>query len=111
LDECKEASKIASRASDTVANLRPTKKRDGSIADNKQRGALHKVARHISSTGARKLKAVSTGHNNEVVILGTGAVARCRGVKGTLEGGKKLLIEVITIDPERGVLDVSLTSS
>ncbi|KAL7434763.1 hypothetical protein ACHAXM_007571 [Skeletonema potamos] len=110
LDECKEASKIASRASDTVANLRPTKKRDGSITDNKQRGALHKIARHISSTGARTLKAISTGHNNEVVILGTGAVARCRGVKGTLKGGQKLLIEVITIDAERGLLDVSLTS-
>lgn len=109
LDECKEASKLASRASDTVANLRSTKKRDGPI-NNKQRGALHKVARHISSTGARKLKAVSSGHNNEVVILGTGAVARCRGVKGTLKGGEKLLIEVITIDPERGLLDVRLTS-
>ncbi|KAK1745604.1 ribonuclease domain-containing protein [Skeletonema marinoi] len=109
LDECKEASKLASRASDTVANLRSTKKRDGST-NNKQRGALHKVARHISSTGARKLKAVSSGHNNEVVILGTGAVARCRGVKGTLKGGEKLLIEVITIDPEKGLLDVRLTS-
>eukprot|EP00986_Skeletonema_menzelii_P016040 scaffold13318_cov137-Skeletonema_menzelii.AAC.6 len=109
LDECKKASKLASRASDTVANLRSTKKRDGST-NNKQRGALHKVARHISSTGARKLKAVSSGHNNEVVILGTGAVARCRGVKGTLKGGEKLLIEVITIDPERGLLDVRLTS-
>eukprot|EP00985_Skeletonema_marinoi_P022673 scaffold14598_cov109-Skeletonema_marinoi.AAC.1 len=36
LDECKEASKLASRASDTAANLRSTKKRDGST-NNKQR--------------------------------------------------------------------------
>ena len=109
LDECKKASQIAARASDTVANIRSIKKRDGTT-DNTQRGALHKVARHISSTGARKLKAVSTGHNNEVVILGTGAVTRCRGVKGTMKGGQKLLVEVTTIDPERGLLDVRFTS-
>lgn len=110
LEECKEASKIASRASDTIHNLKSTKKRDLPSTNHNQRGALHKVARHISSTGARRFKAMSTGHNNEVVILGTGAIGRCRGVIGSLKVGQKLLIEVVTIDPERGLLDVSLTS-
>ncbi|KAL7458721.1 hypothetical protein ACHAWC_010357 [Mediolabrus comicus] len=111
LQECKEASKIASRASDTIANVRSTKKRDGSANTNhEQRGALHKVARHITSTGATSLKALASGHNNEVIILGTGAIARCRGVKGSLKVGQKLLVEVVAIDPERGLLDVSLTS-
>lgn len=111
LQECKEASKIASRASDTIANVRSTKKRDSSANTNReQRGALHKVARHITSTGATSLKALASGHNNEVVILGTGAIARCRGVKGSLKVGQKLLVEVVAIDPEKGLLDVSLTS-
>lgn len=111
LQECKEASKIASRASDTIANVRSTKKRDSFANTNhEQRGALHKVARHITSTGATSLKALASGHNNEVIILGTGAIARCRGVKGSLKVGQKLLVEVVAIDPERGLLDVSLTS-
>ena len=109
LDECKEVSKLASRANDRVANVRSTKTRDGPT-NNKQRAAVHKVARHLSSTGAKKLKAVSSGHNNEVVILGTGAVAKCRGVRGTMTGGKKVLIEVVSIDPEKGLLDVRLSS-
>lgn len=51
---------------------------------------------------------MSTGRNNEVVILGAGATARCRGVKGTLRSGEKMLVRVDEIDPEAGVLNVSL---
>ena len=122
LEECREATKIAARSSDTIANLSSTK--DGKTTSSSmtrgrgggnQRGqvsALHSLARHLSSTGGiqnmRQVKAMSTGRNNEVVIIGAGATARCRGVKGTLKSGEKLLVQVVNIDPEKGVLDVKL---
>ncbi len=48
------------------------------------------------------------GHNNKVVILGAGTTARCKGVRGTLKSGEKLLVQVNKIDPEVEVLDASL---
>ncbi|KAL7537503.1 hypothetical protein ACHAXR_007856 [Thalassiosira sp. AJA248-18] len=117
LDECREASKIAARASDTIANVRsskdsPMSRSRGSGNQRRQVSSLYNLARHLASTGGiqnqQQVKAVSTGHNNEVVILGVGATARCKRVKGTLKSGEKLLVEVSTIDPEKGVLDVLL---
>jgi translation initiation factor 2 alpha subunit (eIF-2alpha) len=54
------------------------------------------------------MKATSTGRNNEVVILGVGAIGLCKGVKGTLKSGDQVLVQVDNIDPEKGLLDVSL---
>jgi translation initiation factor 2 alpha subunit (eIF-2alpha) len=54
------------------------------------------------------VKAVSTGRNNEVLILGVGATGRCKGVRGALKGGEKLLVQVDSIDPEMGLLEVTL---
>ena len=117
-EECIEASRVASRASDAIANVRsskgssPTTTRNGSKDRRRQVSALHELARHLASTGGiqnqRQAKAMSTGRNNEVVILGAGATARCRGVKGTLRSGEKMLVRVDEIDPEAGVLNVSL---
>lgn len=114
--DCLEAAKVAARASDTIANVRSSKQspmaqnRNGN--QRRQVSALYKLARHLDSTGGiqnrRQVKALSTGHNNEVVILGAGATGRCKGVKGTLKSGEELLVRVDKIDPEAGVLNVSL---
>jgi len=115
LDECREATKLASRASDNIANVRSSRQlpmagNPHSRNHSHQVSALYNLARHLASTGGiknqHKVKAVSTGHNNEVVIVGVGATAKCKGVKGTLASGEKLLVQVDKINPEMGVLDV-----
>lgn len=108
--ECQEASKIAARASDNIANLQSSKQ----ISPNEMRQvtALYELDRHLKSTGGirnrNQVKALSTGHNNEVVILGVGAKAKCKGVKGTLKSGEKLIVRVDNIHAKMGVLDVTL---
>jgi len=56
----------------------------------------------------QRMKATSTGRNNEVVILGVGAIGLCKGVKGTLKSGEQVLVQIDNIDPEKGLLNVSL---
>ena len=120
LEECREAAKAASRASDSIANIRSSKQSiaggRGSGNQRRQVSALHKLARHLASTGGisnnqQQVKAMATGHSNEAVIIGTGATAKCKGVKGSLKSGKQLLVRVDKIDPEKGVLDVSVVPS
>jgi hypothetical protein len=117
LEECREASKIAARASDNIDNIRSLKQSTmprsrGSGDRRHQVSALYNLERHLESTGGiqnrRQVKAVSTGRNNEVLILGVGATGRCKGVRGALKGGEKLLVQVDSIDPEMGLLEVTL---
>ncbi len=109
--ECRDAMKVANRASYSIANIRSLKD-DNGVRSLNQVSALHELSRHLASTGGinkkQQVKAISTGHNNHVVVIGVGATARCRGVKGTLKGGEKVLVQVIDINPEKGVLDVKL---
>lgn len=116
MDECREASKRASLASDNVDNIRSSKKSNASgsikVSNRRQVSALHNLSRHLASTrGANtneRIRATSTGRNNEVVILGVGAIGLCRGVKGALKSGEQILVQVDKIDPEMGLLVVSL---
>eukprot|EP00804_Cyclotella_cryptica_P004125 CCRYP_016850-RA/>CCRYP_016850-RA protein AED:0.41 eAED:0.41 QI:0/0/0/1/0/0/2/0/266 len=108
-NECREAASAATQASNQITNLRSTKAINGSRKPLSQRNkhqisALHKLSRHLISTG---VNAISTGRNNEIVIEGVGATARLKGV-GNLVGGEKLLVQVMDIDPEKGWLDVRL---
>eukprot|EP00804_Cyclotella_cryptica_P004121 CCRYP_016851-RC/>CCRYP_016851-RC protein AED:0.21 eAED:0.21 QI:994/1/1/1/1/0.66/3/181/721 len=115
-NECREAASAATQASNEITNLRSTKAINGSRKPLSQRNkhqisALHKLNRHLISTGGinnqRQVNAISTGRNNEIVIEGVGATARLKGV-GNLVGGEKLLVQVLDIDPEKGWLDVRL---
>jgi hypothetical protein len=54
-----------------------------------------------------QVNAISTGRNNEIVIEGVGATARLKGVDNMV-GGEKFLVEVMEIDPEKGLLNVRL---
>ena len=119
LKECQEGARTAANASDNIDNLRSSKqsattttKSHGTGSQRRQVSALYKLARHLSSTGGihnqHQVKAVSTGHNNEVVILGIGATAKCKRVHGTLRSGEKILVQVDNIDPDSGLLEVSL---
>jgi hypothetical protein len=52
--------------------------------------------------------AISTGRENEVIITGLGAIAKCQGVEGTLKPGDRLMVKVRKLDPEKGRLQVIL---
>ena len=115
VDECREASKIAARASDSINNIHSSKQLHIMLPRNRRQvSALYELARHLESTGGiqnrRRVKAVSTGHNNEVVIIGVGATGKCKGIRGTLKSGERLLVQVDRIDPVSGTLEVMLVN-
>ncbi len=116
LEECREASKIAARASDSIDNIQSSKQSSMTKTGDERRqvSALYELARHLESTGGvqnrRQVKALSTGRSNEVVIIGVGAIGRCKGVRGTLKSGEKLLVQVNSLDPEVGLLEVTLVN-
>jgi phosphoribosylformimino-5-aminoimidazole carboxamide ribonucleotide (ProFAR) isomerase len=113
-------SKIAARASDNINNIQSLKQSPSlphsrsSRGGSRQVSALYELSHHLESTGGinnrRQVKAMSTGRNNEVVIIGLGATGRCTGVKGTLKSGEKVLVHVDRIDPEVGLLEVTLVN-
>lgn len=113
-EECREASKRAALASDTIENLRsmkqPTIARNKSFGTNRRQ--VSALARHLATTGGiqnqQKVKAVSTGRHNEVVLLGIGAIAICKGVKGVLKSGEQVMVQIDKLDPEKGLLNVQL---
>jgi hypothetical protein len=111
LEECKIAGKAATEASNDITNLRSSKSQGKNTKD--QISALHKLHRHLISTGGingeRKVKAISTGRNNEIVVEGSGATARLKGT-ASLEGGKKLIVKIVAIEPEKGILECRLVA-
>ena len=115
LEECRKASKIAPRASDSIDNIQSSKQSSIPKTGDKRRqvSALYELARHLESTGGiqnrRQVKALSTGRN-EVVIIGVGAVGKVKGVRGTLKSGEKMLVQVNSLDPEVGLLEVTLVN-
>ena len=115
-NECRDAANVATQASNEITNLRSTKAINGPMKSLSQRSkhqisALHKLNRHLMSTGGinnqYQVNAISTGRNNEIVIEGVGATARLKGVDNMV-GGEKFLVEVMEIDPEKGLLNVRL---
>jgi hypothetical protein len=104
--ECVKASVKATQARNTLANVRSTKKK-GVMDTDKQRNALRLLKTQLAG-GNRPVPAISTGRENEVVISGLGATAKCHGVNGTLKPGDRVIVQVKKLDPERGSLSVVL---
>ena len=108
-EECMAASARATEARNTLFNVRSTKKK-GVMDKDKQRDALRLLRTHLASNN-RPVPAISTGRENEVVIAGIGATAKCQGVKGTLRPGDRVMVQVNNLDPERGSLSVRLVEN
>ena len=107
--ECMAASDLATKAKNTLTNVRAVKQ--GGVMDkHQQRDALRLLKMHLSSRD-EPVPAISTGRENEVVITGLGAIAKCRGVKGTLKPGDRVMVKVQKLDPERGSLSVKLVQN
>jgi hypothetical protein len=104
--ECMAASTRATEAINTLSNIRATKKK-GVMDKDKQREALWYLKTHLAGRN-QPVPAISTGRENEVVISGIGATAKCKGVKGTLKPGDRVMVQIKKVDPERGSLSVVL---
>mmetsp|Transcript_20167 Transcript_20167/g.36604 ORF Transcript_20167/g.36604 Transcript_20167/m.36604 type:complete len:967 (-) Transcript_20167:1895-4795(-) len=117
MDECRDANRLVAEVTDALSNIRsfkPTNKSNSGRSHN-QREDLQNLAQHLARMGnngrnAPRVAAISTGRQNEVVILGVGSKAICKGVSGTLKPGEKVMVEVSRLDPKKGLLDIRLST-
>jgi hypothetical protein len=107
--ECVEIGKEATRVINAINNLdtrKPGSKRETS-PPGQQRKAIKALKLHLAS-GKTLVPAIGTGRQNEVVILGVGTVASCKGVRGTLKPGEKVMVKVTKVDEENGKVSAVL---
>jgi hypothetical protein len=108
--ECIDAGKAATDAINAISNIQSIKPGQRANTSKQQREALKSLKRHVKGNN-KPVPAVSTGKPGEVVILGTGAVASCRGIKGTLAPGKRIMVRIQNINEESGILSVRWTGN
>ena len=112
--ECIEIGKDTTKVINAVNNLNSRKsgaKRPVQLS-SQQRHAVKMLKQHLASRGGKSIvPAIGTGRQNEVVILGAGTVASCKGVSGTLKPGEKVMVRLLHIDEERGMVSASLAGS
>jgi hypothetical protein len=118
-EECTKANLIATDAINKQANFRSVKlpKNNGlppQSGKNKNMDQLRSLSMHLKKFGFPEkqvdLPAISTGRENEVVIKGTGILAKCVGVKGSLKPGENILVRINKIDLKSGSLKIRLAT-
>eukprot|EP00557_Chaetoceros_sp_GSL56_P010843 CAMPEP_0176482522 /NCGR_PEP_ID=MMETSP0200_2-20121128/3420_1 /TAXON_ID=947934 /ORGANISM="Chaetoceros sp., Strain GSL56" /LENGTH=875 /DNA_ID=CAMNT_0017878843 /DNA_START=208 /DNA_END=2835 /DNA_ORIENTATION=- len=115
--ECNEVSTLATDTINKVNNLKSSKKASELVAvDNdikRKKNSLRALASHFASNNVedneRTVSALSTGYNNQVVLSGIGIVLQCKGVKGTLKTGQRVLVKVTKLDEKLGVIEVEFS--
>jgi Exoribonuclease R len=116
--ECNEVNKVATDTINKVNNLKSSKKASEFAAvDNEirtRKKSLRALASHFACNNVRDseriVPALSTGYNNKVVLSGLGIVVQCKGVKGTLKTGQRLLVRVTKLDEKVGAIEVEFSS-
>ena len=112
-EECKRIGQEATDAYNAISNIRSIKKSVPGVAKkggSNQKIALETLELHLKGRNSRIVPAVSTGKGNEVVISRVGAVAKCKGVNGTLKPGEQIRVKVTRIDADKGSLSVTLVA-
>jgi len=108
-DECSVAGKTATEVVNKIRNIRWDK---GGRTMALQNEANHKgfqiLQNHLHRNGSSIMPAVSTGKENEVIILGSGLKVKCDGVRGTLRPGDRILVQISKLDTKKGFLRVHL---
>lgn len=109
---CKLATQAAAKASHSIQNFKSMKKGAG-IKSSVDVRVLERLEGHLARLDgrekARLVRAISTGRQNEVVLEGIGVSLQCTGVDGSLSPGEHILVEIIEIDPSKGVLKIKLS--
>jgi len=125
--ECVKANAIATKARNKMNHARAAKARGSSTIKKKNtvikaqnEDALRTLSNYLkidrlyqngSDKGKRRVvEAVGTGRGNEVVLTGIGLVTKCKGVKGSLSSGSRVLVEVTALDAKQGLLEIKLIS-
>jgi hypothetical protein len=82
-DESLQVSQKATDFYNAISNICSIKRRNVTSfqnASSQQKVAVQNLSIHLSGKANRIVPAVTTGRSNEVVILGVGALAKCKGV-------------------------------
>jgi hypothetical protein len=108
IEDCRVVNQQMDQARNNLSNLSATK--DPRVVPV-QVISLRALQSHLVGKPFRVLSAVSTGRENEVAIEGIGAIAKCKGVAGTLKPGAKVNVTVDKLNPEKGILVVTLVST
>ncbi len=111
--ECAQVGLEATNAINSISNIQSFKPSAASKQrmpkTQKQQQAARALLHRISHTGKNwTFSALSTGKQSEVVILEFGAVAFCRGIKGTLKPGEKVTVSIRHVDPSTGKVSAVL---
>lgn len=111
--ECVEIGLQATNAINAQSTVQAFKSsvqpRVGPQKAQKQQQAARALLYQLSQGGSdQEFQAMSTGRQSEVVILGFGAVASCRGINGTLKPGEKVMVSIRQVDPTTGKVSVML---
>lgn len=103
--ECAEVGKTATKAINSISNIASMK--SGAKAKTHvtahQRKAIRALQTHVMGNNG-PVPAMSTGNQGEVVIIGVGAVADCRGIRGTLKPGERVMVQIRKIDERSGAV-------
>jgi hypothetical protein len=118
LAECMEAGQVATDAINSITNVssfkpdtsgRKVTVRKG--LPEQQRKAFMVLQAHMARNKDRPVPAISNGKQNEVVILGVGAIATCKGVEGTLKPGDRVMVRILSLNEYRGTISVVLVET
>ena len=107
-DQCIEAGKAATKAINSIATNKSIKLGRRATVSKQQRQTLRPLLLHLKG-GNKPIPAVSTGNPGEVIVLGIGALASCRGIQGTLAPGTQVMVRIQEIDEQKGTVSVRFT--
>jgi hypothetical protein len=101
--------KKATAAINDISNIKSSKDKASKMSTmtNQKSQALRSLQRHMRENSG-PVPAMSTGKQNEVVVLGVGAIASCKGIRGTLQPGKKIMVQIQKIDEASGRISAVL---
>lgn len=105
--ECAEAGKTATEAINSISNIASMKSGAKTLVTVQQRTAIRALQSHIRGNNS-PVPAMSTGNQGKVVIVGVGAVADCRGIRGTLKPGERVMVQIIKADEGSGTVSAIL---
>lgn len=117
--ECIEVGQKATETLNTIENVNVSKRPStskgtvfsrpgrsvgkGTHNGPQQQSAARMLKLHMrGGVDCQSVPALTTGSGNEVVIVGVGAIATCKGMKGTLRPGKKVMVKIEHIDDQNG---------
>lgn len=107
-EAAKEGQK-ATLAVNSISNMDTIKQgKDSSSRLAQSPKLLRSLQMHLEENENKPVPAMSTGKKSEVVILGVGAVASCKGIQGTLKPGEKVMVKVQRIDKTNGRVSATL---